>query len=60
MRNKMKNIEIVKEGFRNYVAIIDGGMVESTRTYNPKLAEVKAKNFLRNSRFIVQWLDKSE
>ena len=60
MRNKMKNIEIVKEGFRNYVAIIDGEMVESTRTYNPKLAEVKAKNFLRNSRFIVQWLDKSE
>ena len=56
----MKNIEIVKEGFRNYVAIINGGMVESTRTYNPKLAEVKAKNFLRNSRFIVQWLDKSE
>jgi hypothetical protein len=52
---KNNNIKIEKEGFRNYVAIIDGEKIESTRTYNPNLAKINAKNFLKNSRFIARW-----
>ena len=43
MKNEMKKIEVVKEGFRNYVATVNGQKVESTRSYNSTLAKIKAK-----------------
>jgi len=59
MKNKNNNIKIEKEGFRNYVALIDGEKIESTRTYNPNLAEIRAKNFLKNLKKCPIGLDKT-
>jgi len=56
MKNNIKVEAVIeKEGFRNYVAIINGEKIESTRTYNPNLTKIKAKNFLKNHRFIARW-----
>jgi len=47
MKNEMKKIEVVKEGFRNYVAMVNGQKVEWTRTYNPTLAKIKYLSFAK-------------